>query len=260
MKVVQISDLHIVDPGEKLGQIDSLQRLNQAIEHINIHHSDAAFCAVTGDIADTASPLAYQQAKKALDRLSVPYHVIIGNHDLRHPFLQSFSSTQTEHGFVNYRIEHADKVFIFLDTVKENHDHGEQCQQRKQWLKSELNKVGADRPIYIFMHHPPFGVNIPNIDSIMLEDPESFFHLIKEHPVKYIFFGHIHRPSNGVWHHIPYSSNRSIGHYQLCAYKTDEDGCPMNEESPMYSVISFFENQVHIDLQDYLNDTMKFKT
>lgn len=260
MKILQLSDLHGVDPSDKIGNIDPLKQLKKAVEHINHYHSNASFCAVTGDIADTASPLAYKSAKKLLDTLTMPYYPIVGNHDSRQPFLAEFTNTPTDNGFINYRVDSDNNVFLFLDTLKENHHDGELCNQRRQWLQNQLEQIGSDKQIVIFMHHPPFSVMMPWMDGIMLKNNQAFYDIIKDRQIAYLFFGHIHRPASGSWNNIPYASSRSIGHYQISPHNEEGFDFPMNQESPMYSVIHLSDNQIHIDMIDFLNDKVVYQT
>ena len=56
----------------------------------------------------------------------------------------------------------------------------------------------ADRPIYLFLHHPPFKVGIGSLDDCMLLDPEPLGRLLLAHGnVRHIFYGHVHRPIFG---------------------------------------------------------------
>lgn len=254
MKILQISDLHGMEAGCKFNKPDPLDRLSKAVEHINHYHGDASFCAITGDIADSGTVVAYQTIKLILDDLIIPYYPIIGNHDLRRPFLKVFSNTPFENGFIQYRIDMAKYVFLFLDTVKENHGNGELCKQRMTWLENQIKTIDRRQPVVIFMHHPPFSIALPWMDSIMLDNGQAFYEIIKDQSVGYIFFGHIHRPAHGIWRQIPYASIRSVGHYQISPHNKQGRKFPVTEESPMYSVISFLDDQIHVDLMDFTND------
>ena len=260
MKILQLSDLHGVNPNDKIGKVDPQERLKKAVEHINHYHSDASFCAVTGDIADTGSPLAYKTIKKLLDTLAMPYYPIVGNHDLRPAFLAEFTNTPSENGFINYRIDCDNTTFLFLDTLRVNHDGGEFCNQRRQWLQNQIKQIDADKQVVIFMHHPPFSVMLPSMDTIMLKNGQAFYDVIKHRQIDYLFFGHIHRPASGSWNNIPYASSRSIGHYQISPQNQDGLIFPMNLESPMYSVINLLDSQIHIDMIDFLNDKIIYHT
>jgi 3',5'-cyclic AMP phosphodiesterase CpdA len=44
MKLIQISDPHIIAPGEKIYGLNPLQRLNACIADINTNQSDAECC------------------------------------------------------------------------------------------------------------------------------------------------------------------------------------------------------------------------
>ena len=260
MKILQLSDLHGVAPNLKIGEIDPIMRLNRAVEHINRYHSDARFCAITGDIAESGSALAYRTIKQILDQLKMPYFPIVGNHDLRQPFLDEFTNTPTNHGFIQYRVVIDKTVFLFLDTLKEGHHHGELCNQRRQWFEEQIKAIEPGQQIIIFMHHPPFSVKLPWMDSIMLKNSQAFYDMIKGQPVAYLFFGHIHRPAFGIWHCVPYASSRCIGHYQVSPHNEQEFDFPMNQESPMYSVINLNNNQIHVDMMDFLNDKVVYQT
>ena len=41
MKIIHLTDTHLVRPGDTLFSLDPLQRLRAAIDHINAHQSDA---------------------------------------------------------------------------------------------------------------------------------------------------------------------------------------------------------------------------
>ena len=66
---------------------------------------------------------------------------------------------------------------------------------RIDWLTSELERA-ADRPIYIFMHHPPMRVHSRPLDMIGLMDEALFRGALEGHRdhIRHIFFGHCHLP------------------------------------------------------------------
>ena len=60
MKLIQLTDLHMVPPGERLWGLEPRARLDAAVAHINAHHGDAEACIVTGDLVDGGTPAAYE--------------------------------------------------------------------------------------------------------------------------------------------------------------------------------------------------------
>ena len=90
MKIVHITDTHLVTPGQSLYQTDPYERLAQCIDDVLANHGDAAFCVLTGDLAHKGEAAAYVGLAKQLARLPMPVYPLLGNHDLRAPFRAAF--------------------------------------------------------------------------------------------------------------------------------------------------------------------------
>ena len=213
MKLIQISDLHIVAPGEKIYGLDPLQRLNTCIADININHSDAECCVITGDLADRGEIDAYRALREALAQLRIPFYLLLGNHDDRRRFLEVFpESEQDGSGFVQFTRRTPVGDFFFLDTLDQGKCGGLYCERRREWLRQRLQQSDG-RPVYLFMHHPPFDIGIRGLDAIRLMESESFAELIADYRnIKHLFFGHVHRPVSGSWRGIPFSAIASTNH------------------------------------------------
>ena len=52
MKFIHLTDLHLVKPGDRLFNLDPLERLDRCLGDIQTLHEDAAFCVISGDLAD----------------------------------------------------------------------------------------------------------------------------------------------------------------------------------------------------------------
>ena len=81
MKVILLSDLHIVPDGKDSWGINPLLRLRAAVDGIIAYHADAEICVILGDIANKGETAAYQLAAKELARLPMPFYLLAGNHD-----------------------------------------------------------------------------------------------------------------------------------------------------------------------------------
>ena len=73
MKVILLSDLHIVPDGKDSWGINPLLRLRAAVDGIIAYHADAEICVILGDIANKGETAAYQLAAKELARLPMPF-------------------------------------------------------------------------------------------------------------------------------------------------------------------------------------------
>ena len=213
MKFIHVTDLHLVPEGDLLWGLRPDERLDACLDDIARHHADAAFVAITGDLAERGDVAAYILLKERLSRMSLPVLLMLGNHDDRENFKSVFSDVPLDHGgFVQQVREEHGGVFLFLDTLKgPPSSAGLYTRERREWLARQLDKAGG-RPVYLFMHHPPFSIAHELMDRIMLDDPEEFAALLQGHDVRHIFFGHGHRAVSGMWRGIGFSALPSLNH------------------------------------------------
>ncbi len=131
MKLIQVSDLHLVLPGAHLHGLDPRARLEAAIADINTAQGDAELCLFTGDLVDNGAPEAYAALGEALAGLNLPYRLLIGNHDDRDNFGRAFpEAPRDEHGFVQSVVRAAAGDLILLDTHEPGERGGGLCAVR----------------------------------------------------------------------------------------------------------------------------------
>lgn len=246
MKFIHLTDLHLVPPGQKLWGLDPLARLDACLEDVSRHHSDAAFCVITGDLAERGETIAYETLLERLARFPLETHLLVGNHDDRANYLKVFGGADSS-GHVQKALQRDGRTFLLLDTLKgPPSSAGRYDLPRRAWLKAELGKA-AGTPISIFMHHPPFNIGHPLMDLIKLDDAEVFATLLDGHDVRHIFFGHAHRPISGQWRGIAFSALPGLNHQLPLAGASVPT--IYSDEPPMYSVVLLDGNDtiVHSD-------------
>jgi 3',5'-cyclic AMP phosphodiesterase CpdA len=259
MKIVHITDTHLVTPGEELFLLDPYDRLVKCIDDVVANHSDAAFCVITGDLAHRGERAAYDGLATQLARLPMPVYPLLGNHDLREPFLQAFpDARRDEHGYMQAALVRPEGSFLFLDTLVEGVNGGGYCEERYAWLEARLAEA-AGGPVYLFMHHPPFAIGIPCVDVIALADPARFARAVDGHRVRHLFFGHVHRPVCGSWRGIPFSTMRGLNHQVPFDLETVAP-VPKSHEPPAYAVVFIDDSQVTVHFHDYLDRRTLVKT
>jgi 3',5'-cyclic-AMP phosphodiesterase len=228
MKVIQISDLHLVAAGEVAG-LDPLRRLRAAIDDINDGFPDADFVAVTGDLADRGEPAAYALLAAELRRLKPRFGLTLGNHDSRDAFRAVFGGA----GFAQESVDLDGGRLLLLDTLDPGKVGGVLCAERLSWLDGQL---AGGRPTLLFMHHPPVDVHLPVLDRIRLADADALRAVLARHGnVRHIFAGHVHRQISGSWHGVPFSILRSTNHQT--ALRLMQDEFAVSYEPPHYAVI-----------------------
>lgn len=259
MKIIHLTDPHLVKKGELLYGLDPHERLIQAIESINSNHSDASFCVITGDLAHIADPKAYKALNQALEQLKIPFHLVMGNHDSREVIQKHIPDfPMDENGFMQTLFVENNRVFIILDSVQAGTHEGSFCAMRRDWLKSKLERFKG-RQVYLFMHHPPFKVFLKSMDRIGItsEDEQALTEMLGQYNVRHIFFGHLHRPVHGTWRGIGFSTLRATNHQVWLDFAADES-IPGSKEPPAYAVAFIEDNSVVVHNHDFLDSSEKF--
>ena len=260
MKLIHITDTHLVAPGLKLYGLDPRARLDAAIADINKHHADAEVAVVTGDLTHWGEVEAYRNFLHSMRALQVPYVVLVGNHDRRAACLGELSAAPRDgNGFVQGWRDTPRGRLLFLDTLDEASHAGQLCARRLAWLAHALQETPRDRPVYLFMHHPPFEVGVHQMDRIALAERAAFAEAIKPHRdrIRHLFFGHVHRPISGSWMGIPFSTLRGTNHQVW--FDLSPDGPHLaSHEPPAYAVVLIGEETVVVHTHDYLDQSPRF--
>lgn len=259
MKLIHLTDIHLMPPGRALYGLDTAARLAAAVEHIQARHADAEACVITGDLAHRGEPEAYAQLRELLRPLSVPVLPLIGNHDHRARFCAAFPETPRDAaGFVQWVQDVSAGRLMLLDTVMRGDETGHPSAGyfgggRVEWLRERLDEAGH-LPVYLFMHHPPFSVGVSAFDDINLAPPDAwaFAEVLQGRSnIRHLFFGHIHRTILGSWRGLPISTLPATAHQSLLDFTARDDY--FTHEPPAYGVVLLDADQVTIHTENYLH-------
>lgn len=260
MKLIHLTDPHLVTPGEELHGLDPLDRFNAAIDSINEQHPDADLCVITGDLAHTAQTEAYVALEQSIKRLKPKCYFIMGNHDKRELLFAQFPDLQRdENGYIQFRLPTASGNFFMLDSIEKGTHQGVYCSTRRDWLKRQLEQT-EDTDAFLFMHHPPFKIGLASMDAIGVrdEDADALGDLLDEFDnVRHIFFGHLHRPLSGSWRGISFSTIRATNH-QVWLDFNQTDHIPGSHEPPAYAIALIEHDQIVIHTHDFMDASPKF--
>lgn len=258
-KLIVLTDLHIVPAGETVLGIDPADRLDRALAHINHHHPDAARLVVTGDLTHYGDEESYRRLRGCLARSTLPVTLLLGNHDDRSAFRRVFPECAVDpDGFVQSAIDVASWRLVFLDSLEddpgvtshESHGAGRLCSARLRWLERTLADA-RDRPVLLFMHHPPHAVGFRGMDRIRLRDERDFFEIVrKAGNVRHIFAGHVHRTISGSVAGIPFSVFKSPVHQQPMTFDSDDTSSSVLEP-PAYGIVFANGDSVLVHTEDY---------
>jgi 3',5'-cyclic AMP phosphodiesterase CpdA len=214
--ILHLTDLHLSPPGETVHGTDTAPRLAAVLADI------AARCVpggplpvpdlavVTGDLTRDGEPAAYARLREMLAALPCPVHLLLGNHDNRAAFRAVFPEAPVDAGgFVQAAVESPAGLCLMLDTLEEGRPEGRLCARRLGWLSDRLAESG-ERPVLLFLHHPPLAVGLAGMDAMGLLDAPALWQVLAphRHRIRQIVHGHLHRPIAGAWHGVPVFSLR----------------------------------------------------
>ena len=258
MKFVHLTDPHLLPEGDTLFGIDPAARLRAAVASINALVPDAAFVAITGDLTHRGDAASYDLLRDILSALAVPYRLGIGNHDDREAFRAAFPEQATETGeYVQYAFDAEDARFLMLDTVSAGKAAGELCQARLDWLRAHLSGIAG--AAFVFLHHPPVNLGIPDLDDIGLRDSGNLSEILRESGAAcHLFFGHVHRPASGVWRGVPFFTQRALVNQSALNFRRD-GGILDNLEPPAYSVVRLDgDGSVVVNMHEFADESPRF--
>lgn len=215
MKIIQITDTHLVPPGGIVHGLDPAQQLREALADIAARHADADLVVITGDLCNDGEPAAYALLKDLLAPLPMPVRLMLGNHDGRPAFREAFPDHPHDaSGFIQSCQDTPFGRLLFLDSHEAGIIGGIYCEKRLAWLNEVLAGAG-EQPVTVFIHHPPVPDGLAHFKNIGLHDDGAVIARLACHPggVRHIVFGHLHVQLTGVSRDgIAFSSGQSCTH------------------------------------------------
>lgn len=256
MKLIHITDLHITKAGEKLFGREAIDTLRACIADINKHHSDAELCIITGDLTHNGDTESFSRLKAELDKLTVPHHKILGNHDTRELAHEYFPDMEKDaNGYLQKVVMTSRGAFILMDTLEEGTHEGVYGADRQAWLAQQLDAY-KHHPVYLFMHHAPFTTGLKAMDTIGVRDEhaKALRLIVNQYDnIKHLFFGHYHRPMSGHWQGIPFSCLRSMM-LQVSLDLVNVDFLHGKHEQAQYGVVLLDADQTVVHYHDFADE------
>ena len=185
LRLVQITDPHLLNPGEQLMGLEVEKRLRAVLKDAERHEPDG-YC-ITGDFcAHDPRPEVYARLRPILDDLGKPTLLIAGNHDDRSMMRDAFVLAGTGGEPIYGATTIADNTLLYLDSSE-----GRVGEQQLDWLEKALHDY-PDAPL--FMHHPPLEMGVQFMDrKYPLRDTDRLLQLLgADGHRRRVFCGHYH--------------------------------------------------------------------
>jgi 3',5'-cyclic-AMP phosphodiesterase len=179
-KLIWLTDLHLVGPDRDWPQgVDPLARLRVCLDEVLAFHSDAERIVISGDLTQINEPGAYRILRAELERMPMPYRLLVGNHDDRDALTKAFPEIDDVDGFIQGADDVNGARHLYLDTLAaDGKHHGELCPARMRWIREQV-RLADERPLLIFLHHPPCDIGVPALDRLKLLDSDELADLLR---------------------------------------------------------------------------------
>lgn len=212
IRFVQVTDAHF--NSQSAFTVNALEKTVKDINSLN----DVSFVVFTGDNINSPQPEYLEDFIKIINKLNVPYYLVIGNHDVaksKKLSKEQYAEIVHANNFLwfrkkwNYTFKKKGYTFIVVDGAKEviPGPVGYYRADTLDWLDKQLSK-NKKNPVIILQHYPI--VNSPEFGEARLKThktyrPEDYFAVLKKHDnVVAIISGHFHVNSetmqDGIYH------------------------------------------------------------
>lgn len=194
INIVQITDTHLYGRSSgtllKMNTADSLARV---IQKMTEKEKKIDLILATGDIAQDASQVAYENFVDIIDALKIPFRWIPGNHDDVAIMHQVGAGKEINEKLVTIN----NWLIIMLDSHIQGQVHGRLYESEMEFLKWSLQTADESDMIehcLICLHHNPVPGTAGWMRDIGLENGQEFFQTIAAFPkVRSVVYAHIHQ-------------------------------------------------------------------
>ncbi len=234
VKFVQVTDSHFKTNDEHRAEI-----LKATVKNIN-NEKGISFVIFTGDNIDSPNAEYLPEFVKIVNKLDVPYYLVIGNHDVfknnglsKVQYLEIVKDNNFLYKYKtpNYVFKKNGFVFIVVDGAKEivPGSNGYYKKDTLEWLDKQLTKHKNDK-VVIFQHFPL--IMNKELTSHMVYKKDEYLNILDKHDnVITIITGHLHTNyevmRNGVYHITSPTLLSEKPVYKVISISTTKEFSPM---------------------------------
>jgi 3',5'-cyclic AMP phosphodiesterase CpdA len=192
MRIVHLSDLHLTSSPSKLTHgVNPYTHLAAAVAVVRKQVPAPDLIVLGGDLTEDGEHANYQALLDLFKDLKVPVHTVLGNHDSLNGFRKTASRGPEFPGYYSFDLRGAH--FVMLYSAGTGKEFGRLEEQQLLWLNEDLHR-NAQKPVLVFIHHPPFDTGVAWLDKLGLANAESFWEIIPPYSrnILGVFAAHLH--------------------------------------------------------------------
>ncbi len=256
LKLIVMSDIHLLPEGEIKRGLDTAPRFKLAIESVNNLHADADLIVFAGDITEKADADAYAVFDAIRAASDLPQRVMLGNHDDRNVYLEQAKHPMLDDNlFVQGYEDIKGHRIIMLDTSEPGVLRSGLCAKRLAWTAECLADAKVqDLKVILLLHHNPCALQMP-VDTYRLAEPEKLLKILHESQadIIQILAGHCHITTAGSWGGYP-CATISGNQHRVEPYLRGRTGQQSCFEAPaQYAVIMSDKINCAVHFQSYVD-------
>ena len=195
---VHFGDLHMTKAGEQnhLDLAEIVNEVNRAFAN------SVGFVFLPGDVADDGSRAAYAVVRGELDRLTVPWCAIIGDHDVHEKSFVNFKEAMSEE--THYAFTVGDTRFLAMNAFDVPEPPSfTVLEEQLRWAEEELQlATNNGQTKVLLLHCYPSDLKVGR---------EEVTRLVREYEVSFIDMGHTHYNEIANDGRTLYAATRSTG-------------------------------------------------
>ncbi len=196
---IHLGDLHMEKAGAQ-NDID-LGRIVDVINERYARHS-VSFVYLPGDIADDGSASSYRIVRSHLDKLSIPWCGIMGDHDVHEESFDNFQTYIAKDLTSAFTVGHY--RFLRLNAFsRPRPDSFIVDAEQLAWIEQELRSCEQQQQRAVLLLHC--------YPSDLKQGGDALSKLIRKYPVLLVDMGHTHYNELSNDGHLIYSATRSTG-------------------------------------------------
>jgi Icc protein len=194
MRIVHLADLHLTgSPGKLTHGVDPHANLAAAVAAIRKQVPAPDLVVLGGDLLEDGEHSSYQAVLDLFKDLQVPVQVVFGNHDSLAGFRKTAQPQRGPEFPGYYSFDLKGVHFAMLYTACSGKEYGRLEEKQLLWLNEDLHR-SSQKPVLVFMHHPPFDTGVGWLDKLRLANAREFWEIIPPYArnILGVFAAHLH--------------------------------------------------------------------